>query len=302
MELPKSAAIGLEWEQSGDAFQSPDIGSDQELEQYLMFARPVQDGKIEADITPLEGTEGFDGRLKKEAGVVFRASSGLERGYYAGIGGWSGKFFLARIQPGDWQILATNGRSSSLQYGHTYKLSVEFVGSHITVYENSVPVLYANDQTYRTGQWALRTRKTKATFASVSVQGSKPRCFVVMPFASELSFIYGLIKRITEDAGFVCVRADEIFVSRPAIDEIRDQIAKADLVIVDFTGRNTNVYYEAGLADAWKKSWIVLSQSVSDLTFDVQHIRTIIYSDRMGADQRFCEELTSAVKSVMSPS
>ena len=302
MELPKSAAIGLDWDRSGDAFTSPDLGGDdQDHDQYLLFGNQIQDGRIEVDITPLEGTEGYDGRLKKEAGIVFRASSGLEQGYYAGLGGWNGKFFLARIQPGTWQELSKNGRASSLRYDQSYKLAVEFVGSSITVYENSVPVLQVKDELLRTGQWGFRARKTKAIFRNIQVSGSKPRCFVVMPFSSELTFIYGLIKTIVESHGFECIRADEVFVSRPAIDEIRDQIAKADLVIVDFTGKNTNVYYEAGLADAWKKSWIVLSQSASDLTFDVQHIRTIIYTDRMGSDQRFSEELTNALKAIRNP-
>jgi hypothetical protein len=74
-----------------------------------------------------------------------------------------------------------------------------------------------------------------------------------MPFSSELSYVYRVIKELVEGNGMTCVRADEVFVAEPAIEEIRRQISQADLVIVDFTGRNPNVYYEAGLADAWNK-------------------------------------------------
>jgi hypothetical protein len=56
------------------------------------------------------------------------------------------------------------------------------------------------------------------------------------------------------------------------MDEVKKRIAGADLVIVDFTGRNTNVSYEAGLADARQKDWIVLAQASEDMTFDVRHI------------------------------
>jgi hypothetical protein len=49
-------------------------------------------------------------------------------------------------------------------------------------------------------------------------------------------------------------------------------------VIVDFTGKNTNVYYEAGLADAWKTDWIILTRSSAD---DVRHLRPIRYSNTM---------------------
>jgi hypothetical protein len=64
------------------------------------------------------------------------------------------------------------------------------------------------------------------------------------------------------------------------------------------------VYYEAGLADAWKKDWIVLAQSTEDLTFDVRHIRCIQYSNTMGADvklQAALENALSALKYTSNP-
>jgi hypothetical protein len=120
-----------------------------------------------------------------------------------------------------------------------------------------------------------------------------------MPFASELSFVYRVIKEVVESNQMSCIRADDLFVSRPAIDEVRSEISQADLVIVDFTGKNPNVYYEAGLADAWKKRWIVLAQSPNDLTFDVQHIRAILYSDRMGADIKLREDVENAIRGTL---
>jgi hypothetical protein len=129
---------------------------------------------------------------------------------------------------------------------------------------------------------------------------TKPLCFVVMPFSSELGFVYKTIQATVEGLGLECVRGDERHVSRPVIDDIRADIARADLVIVDFSGKNSNVYYEAGLADAWKKKWIVLAQVPDDLTFDVKHIRTIFYSDRMGADVKFRVDLERAVRETLS--
>ena len=117
-----------------------------------------------------------------------------------------------------------------------------------------------------------------------------------MPFASELNFVYEVIKTTVENYGFKCVRADEILISRPVVEDVKEQISGADLVLVDFTNKNPNVYYEAGLADAWKKKWIVLSQSSDDLTFDVRHIRTILYSNTMGADIQLREKLSGAIE------
>jgi len=59
------------------------------------------------------------------------------------------------------------------------------------------------------------------------------------------------------------------------------------------------VYFEAGLADAWKKRWIVQAQSTDDLAFDVRQIRTMIYSNKMGADSRLRMSLEHALKKTM---
>lgn len=67
---------------------------------------------------------------------------------------------------------------------------------------------------------------------------------------------------------------------------------------MDFTGKNPNVYYEAGLADAWKKDWIVFAQSADDLTFDVRHIRRIQYSNTMGSDEKLEADPDSALRSL----
>ncbi|MGH9720149.1 MAG: hypothetical protein ACRD8O_08050 [Bryobacteraceae bacterium] len=52
-------------------------------------------------------------------------------------------------------------------------------------------------------------------------------------------------------------------------------------------------------SDAWKKKWIILAQSEEDLSFDVRHIRTILYSNRMGAGQKLRADLTNAIRETM---
>lgn len=297
MTLPKFSVLNDEWQVHEEVFVSPDLNPAQD-DQTVVFSQTIKDGSISAEITPKSGGKGLTGEDKKELALVFRYN-GNERCYAAGIGGWNAKYFISRMLPGDWQILASSGKSASLKYTATYNLRVEFTGSKITLFENDVPHLTVTDETYKSGQWGLRGRRTVGTFGHVSSTCVRPRCFVIMPFSSEMSYVYEVMKKVVEASEMTCIRADEVFVSRPAVDQIRSEISQADLVIVDFTGRNPNVYYEAGLADAWKKRWIVLAQSPDDLTFDVQHIRTIFYSDRMGADIKLEEDLKSAIRDSM---
>lgn len=288
-----------EWESTeGDGFRSPPWRDDQ-MEQILIFKPQTKDGSIEAIITPEQGGKGIAGEDAKEAHLLIR-SMPSEQGYCVGLGGFDTKFFIARMNPNSWQVLDSIGKSSSIHYGQPHRLKVEFVGSQIKLYENGVLLLSVVDDTYTSGQFGLRTLKTNARFERVKIEVTKPLCFVVMPFSPQLQFVYRIIQTTVDGMGFQCVRGDERYGARPVIDDVRVDIARADIVIVDFSGRNPNVYFEAGLADAWKKKWIVIAQSQDDLTFDVRHIRTIFYSDRMGADIKFREDLERALHEVLS--
>ena len=291
----KYSALQDEWKDLGDdGFESP--LPENAPEQVLVFSDQFKNGSIQVDITPQKGSQTGRGNEGKEHAIVFRYS-GYEGYYYAGLGAFDTKFFIGKVLPGPvWQLLAQTGRRPSIKNGHTYRLRVECNGNRITLYENDVRQLAVYDDTYQLGQWGFRSWRASARYAHPIFRASRPVCFVVMPFKSELNFVHKVISEVVDEHGFDCIRADEILISRPVVEDVKEQISGADLVIVDFTDKNPNVYYEAGLADAWKKKWIVLAQSPDDLLFDVRHIRTIMYSNSMGADIQLREKLSGAIE------
>lgn len=48
-------------------------------------------------------------------------------------------------------------------------------------------------------------------------------------------------------------------------------------MITDFTDRNPNVFYETGVAHTLGKIVIPITQSVSDIPFDLRHHRALTY-------------------------
>jgi hypothetical protein len=280
-------------------YESPELraGSTQ---QVLVIEDWAKDGSIDAEITLLRGEETEQGRPKFHAGLIVRLSPDSEAGYVGGIGGYRKKYFIAKMKPGEWELITSAGSTESLQLNRKYKIRFEVIGSQLRLFEGNVQMLSVVDDSYLSGQFGLRTRYTQAQFDSIQLDITKPLCFVVMPFVSELTYVYRTIQEIVEKAGLRCVRGDERTIARPIIDDIRADIATADLVLVDFTGKNPNVYYEAGLADAWKKKWIVIAQSTDDLAFDVRHVRTILYSNTMGADVKFKDDLDRAIRDTLS--
>jgi hypothetical protein len=108
----------------------------------------------------------------------------------------------------------------------------------------------------------------------------KPFCFVLMPFAETFTDIYNLgIKETCEQAGAYCERVDEQVYQGNILDRVYNQIAKADFIIADMTGRNANVFYEVGYAHAIGKSTILLTQHNDDIPFDLKHFPHVVYNN-----------------------
>ena len=107
-------------------------------------------------------------------------------------------------------------------------------------------------------------------------------CFVLMPFTSDFDdfYTYG-IKESCKEAESYCERVDEQNYEGSILERIYNQIAKADLIIADMTGRNPNVFYEVGYAHALNKPTILLTQDSNDIPFDLKHYPHIIYEKKI---------------------
>jgi nucleoside 2-deoxyribosyltransferase len=125
---------------------------------------------------------------------------------------------------------------------------------------------------------------------------TKPKlfCFVLMPFDKAFDDVYKIgIKESCEAAGAYCERVDEQIFNERILDRIYNQIAKADVVIADMTGRNANVFYEVGYAHALGKTTVLLTSKADDIPFDLKHFSHIVYGNSL-IDLR--SQLTKHVK------
>ncbi len=106
----------------------------------------------------------------------------------------------------------------------------------------------------------------------------KPFVFVLMPFAKEFNDTYKFgIKGACEEAGAYSERVDEQHFDGSIFERIRNQIAKADVIVADMTGQNPNVFYEVGYAHALNKRVVLVTKNSSDIPFDLKHYPHIIH-------------------------
>jgi hypothetical protein len=104
-----------------------------------------------------------------------------------------------------------------------------------------------------------------------------------MPFDATIDWLHKAVVEAGNRAGVTIERADDIFAPGVIVDQIRSRIEAADAVVAVCTGRNANVFYELGIADAIGHRTILIAESATDLPFDVQHYRAHIYGPEMSA-------------------
>ena len=110
----------------------------------------------------------------------------------------------------------------------------------------------------------------------------KPFVFVLMPLAEDFNDVYKLgIKAACDNAGAYAERVDEQLFQGSILQRIYNQIAKADVIVSDMTGRNANVFYETGYAHALGKHVVLLTQRVEDIPFDLMHHTHIVYEGKI---------------------
>ena len=129
--------------------------------------------------------------------------------------------------------------------------------------------------------------------AMTATTAPKPFCFVLMPFSDTFNDVYKLgIKAAAEAAGAYSERVDEQQHNERITDRIFNQIAKADLLIADMTGKNANVFYEVGYAHALNRPVVLVTQKAEDIPFDLKDYPHIVYGSSISTLK---DELTKKI-------
>lgn len=119
---------------------------------------------------------------------------------------------------------------------------------------------------------------------------------VMMPFDRRFDGVFDAIKQAAELSGYVCKRVDNIWEHSTVIQDIFGLIYKSFIVVCDFTGRNPNVFYEAGIAHTLGKHVVPITQSAEDVPFDLRHHRYLHYLDNQEGRAKLAGELATRLK------
>lgn len=125
---------------------------------------------------------------------------------------------------------------------------------------------------------------------------------VMMPFDPRFNDVYATIKAVAEESNMQCLRADDIWENDAIIQDVVSLINKSRIIVCDFTGRNANVFYEAGIAHTLGRDVIMITQSDADIPFDLRHLRYIPYLNNGEGREKLRERLRQRIQTLLGPS
>jgi small subunit ribosomal protein S1 len=138
----------------------------------------------------------------------------------------------------------------------------------------------------------------------------KGTVFVIMPFGKKVIGPDGVVfdfdlmytdvlKPLIESLGMRCERIDEVFDTTGLSLSIWRSIQRAELLIVDFTGRAPNVSLEVGWAMAIKKRFVSITQFADDIPSDIRGMdRYLSYSSDAFQLRKFEKDLQAQIEAL----
>lgn len=121
---------------------------------------------------------------------------------------------------------------------------------------------------------------------------------IMMPFLGDFSHVHEAVRAAINAEGYECRRADDFWFHTHIMQDIVELICTSNVVICDLSGKNSNVFYEAGIAHTLGKQVILITQHMDDVPFDLRPIRCIRYLNNQEGCQKLAEEIVARLRTI----
>ena len=123
---------------------------------------------------------------------------------------------------------------------------------------------------------------------------------VMRPFDAKFDRVQAILKDSCEDLKLRCLDANEIWNESEIIQDIFSLIYRSSVVICDFSGRNANVFYEAGIAHTIGRTVIPIVQNEEHIPFDLHHHRYVKYLPNDEGLAKLGEDVSRRLRTLFS--
>lgn len=130
------------------------------------------------------------------------------------------------------------------------------------------------------------------------------QAFMVMPFSDNIvrqAYEY-CIMPLFREKGIEIRKADEIFSTNPVYDDIVQEIQNAQIIVVDISGKNPNVFYELGIAHTLKQSQTIIltHDEYTGMPFDIAHFRIIHYDNTIEGSNKLKNSIAQTIDYILT--
>lgn len=214
-----------------------------------------------------------------------------------------------------WVGQINRARITGTEIAFEYTLDAEVPAlQNSTIYTNRTELDMPNDFEFSRNHWAvkdvnlyrfllrnIRPRRQHPTVFQISEhENIEPTlASAMMPFDAGFNAVYESIKQASEKVGLRCRRADDIWENAAIIQDVVALIDRSRIVICDCSGRNPNVFYEAGIAHTLGREVILITQSEHDIPFDLRHLRYIRYLNNAEGRSALVLALQSRMQTIL---
>ena len=123
---------------------------------------------------------------------------------------------------------------------------------------------------------------------------------VMRPFDSSFNNVQTTLKKACNSLKLSCYDANEIWKESEILQEVFSLIYRSKVVICDFSNRNSNVFYEAGIAHTLGRDVIPIVQNPEDIPFDLRHHRYIKYLNNSEGLNKLKIEVVKRLKTLFN--
>lgn len=116
--------------------------------------------------------------------------------------------------------------------------------------------------------------------------------FVLTPLNEEEQGSYEVIRKTCQNVGLNVRRGDEVKILGPILPHILSEIKRAWLIIANINGRNPNVFYELGIAQALGKPCLLIASAGADVPFDLGQQQLILYGNQNELGERLSQAVS----------
>ncbi|MEX2445798.1 MAG: hypothetical protein WD734_00540, partial [Dehalococcoidia bacterium] len=125
---------------------------------------------------------------------------------------------------------------------------------------------------------------------------------LMMPFRAEFDAVHAAVRDAADELAMRCFRVDDIWHNDAVIQDVVSLIERSQIVVCDCTGKNPNVFYEAGIAHTMGRDVILIAQSADDIPFDLRPLRYVRYLNNNEGRATLHAHLVSRARTIIGAS